>query len=359
MKEGNQPSLVIDCRMINMSGIGTYIKHIVPGVINSGLFDVTCLGKDELNKFEWFKSVKFIRLNSKILSPSEQIELFLKIPQCDIFWAPNWNIPLLPVKAKHVVVTVHDLYHMANADSVSPLIVKIANYFMNFIARKEFEVITVSDFSKSEILKLTKIKRDKVSVIHNGIDKKFSLINAKDEDLDSNYALFVGNVKPHKNLIACIKAFSLIEDKSLKLYIVGKKEGFITNDVEITAAIKSLGDRVVLTGEVSDSQLKNYYKNAKLFLFPSKYEGFGLPILEAMTYNLPIIASHNAAIPEVGGDHIIYFDPKSASDLAKKINGFINGEISCHIDQYPAQLAKFDWDKAVKKHIAIFEDVLK
>lgn len=340
-----------------MSGIGTYLKNIMPGLISSDRFSVTCLGYKELEYFDWFPKVKFIEVTSPILSLAEQMELFLKVPACDIFWSPNWNVPLLPIKAKKKLVTIHDVYHLANAGEFSLLKIALMKIYMRFISKFYSWIITVSSFSKKEIIKYTPISAGKISVIPLAVDDNYELGG---EELNTNeeYMLYVGNVKPHKNLRLCLEAFKLIENKNLKFYIVGKKDGFITKDETLKEYIDNLDSRVIFTGHISDEKLKGYYRKAKFFLFPSKYEGFGLPILEAMKFNLPIIASKSASIPEVGGDKVIYFDSSNVLDLVEKINAFLAGEIKCAVKDYSDHLKKFDWQITTFEHIKILNNLL-
>jgi glycosyltransferase involved in cell wall biosynthesis len=344
--------LVIDCRMINMSGIGTYLKNIIPDIISSGEFNVTCLGYAELKYFDWFKNVKYIHLNTPILSFAEQIELPLNIPKCDVFWSPNWNIPLFPIRAKKRIVTIHDVYHLANPLLFSCFKITLVQLYMKFIKIKYKHVITVSQFSKKEIIKYTSVPSEKITVIYLAVADDFNQF-APLKTIDEDYVLFVGNVKPHKNLKLCLEAFQLIKNKKVKFYIVGKKDGFITNDNVLMDFIKNLDERIVFTGRISDDELKNYYKHAKLFLFPSTYEGFGLPILEAMKFDLPIIASRSASIPEVAADKVIYFDSSDRNDLVAKIDAFFSGKINCLTDEYENHLKNFEWKHTVSAHIKL------
>lgn len=344
--------LVIDCRMINSSGIGTYLKNIIPGIILSNEYNITCMGYNELKDFDWFTRVKFVNLKAPILSFSEQIELPLKIPKCDIFWSPNWNIPLLPIRAKKRIVTIHDVYHLANPIHFSYFKINLVKLYMKFIKISSENVITVSKFSKEEIIKHTSIPSENITVIYLAVDdnfNEFTPLKIKDEE----YILFVGNVKPHKNLKLSLEAFKLIKNKNVKFYIVGQKEGFITNDIVLMDSMKNLSSRVVFTGHISDDELKNYYKYAKMFLFPSTYEGFGLPILEAMKFDLPIIASRSASIPEVAGDKVIYFDSSNVNDLINKIDDFFLGKLNCPINEYSDHLRNFEWKRTVFMHIRI------
>lgn len=342
--------IAIDCRMIGMSGIGTYLKNIIPGILKTKRFNVSCLGYEDLKEFDWFAEVNYIHLKAKILSFHEQIELPLKIPNCDLFWSPNWNAPIFPIRAKFRLVTIHDVYHLAHPVEFSGIKRIILKSFMNHVINISDKVITVSNFSKSEIVKLTSCPPKKVEVIplavSNDFNKKFIFKPILDK-----YILFVGNVKPHKNLYNSLIAFNKSKHKELKFYIVGQRDGFINGAGSTLNDLIKENDKVVFTGRIDDETLKNYYANASLFLFPSKYEGFGLPLLEAMRFNLPILASNAASIPEVAGDNVTFFDPNNPIQLCGKIDEFFEEDQIIIENRYKDHLSKFDWDITVNKHI--------
>lgn len=345
--------IVVDCRMINASGIGTYIRNILPGIVTSNIFFVTVMGRrNELEEFEWYPNVTFVELKSKILSMTEQFELPLKIPRCDIYWAPNINGAIFFTKAKVRVTTIHDVYHLAHRKLFSSFRLRLFELMIRAgIFHSKF-IITVSNFSKSEIIAYTGCPPHKIKVCPEAVEDTFNN-GFVPKKIKERYILFVGNVKPHKNLYLALKAFTELDYPKLKFFIVGKKEGFITGHPELFEAVEGLEDRVVFTGHVGDSELKNFYANASLFLFPSKYEGFGLPVLEAMKFNLPILAARAAAIPEVGGDVIEYFDPESLEDLKLKLKLVLSNDFKVPEERYELQLKKFSWEKAQKDHIEI------
>lgn len=167
-------NLVIDCRMINNSGIGTYVKNIVPGLINSGKFKITCLGYDELQEFSWFSSIKYISLNSKALSIGEQVEFKIKIPSCDIFWSPHFNVPFSKIKAKKRIVTIHDVYQLANSKDFSKVKTALYKLIISRAIKLSSIIITVSDFSKNEILKYTNSADNKIIPIPVSVADDFN-----------------------------------------------------------------------------------------------------------------------------------------------------------------------------------------
>jgi len=352
------PTISIDARMINDSGIGRYIEEIISHLVKEEDFKVYCLCNDRLDNFEWSKKVEFVHVRSRILSISEQLELPLKIPQTDIFWSPQYNVPLLPIRAKKRIVTIPDVYHLAHIDELSLwkiLYVKIVTKAAIYLSSS---VITISEFSKNEILKYTNIKINKIKMIYCAVDENFS-DNVSGIAIECKYILFVGNVKPHKNLENALKAYKIFSDKytNYKFIIVGKKEGFITGYNNIGELIKGIEHKVVFTGHVTDNILKQYYAGANIFFFPSRYEGFGLPLLEAMKFNIPILSSYAASLKEVGGEAILYCNPNDVNDMAQKLGEVIANRNFFSHEKYAAQLSKFSWHKAALDYIKVFRDI--
>ncbi|WP_269224330.1 glycosyltransferase family 1 protein [Flavobacterium sp. IMCC34518] len=356
--------LVIDIRLINASGIGTYLKNIVPGILD--IFDqVIVLGNTkEISRFHWNNRVEIIEFNAKIYSLKEQILYPIVVPKCDIFWAPHFNVPLLPIKAQKIVTTIHDLNHLAGVSPISMVKKKYAELLFQNAVKKANLIFTVSEFSKKELLKYTSVFPNKIKVVYCGVNKYFfqNTINDTDLKLPSNYILYVGNVKPHKNLMILLKAYCLLS-KELKskyqLVIIGKKEGFITRDKQIDNYIKShnLQHQITFTGYIDDLDLPKIYQEASLFVFPSLYEGFGLPILEALAAGTMVISSNASSLPEIGGEAVIYFDPNDHTELIQKITKYLEKgtDNSFLRSQSEIQLGKFTWEKAIENHIQGFK----
>jgi len=359
--------LVIDIRMINASGIGTYLKNILPEMIMA-FNEVIVLGnKDEITKFEWSKQVKIIEFHSKIYSLKEQILYPFIVPKCDVFWCPHFNFPILPVRAKKKLVTIHDVNHLAGVSPISKIKKKYAHLLFENAVRKVDLIFTVSEFSKKEIIKYTKAKPEKIKVVHCGVNASFfkKEKNSKNLKLPENYILYVGNVKPHKNLIVLLKAYAMFSNEfksKFKLLIVGKKQGFITQDNDIDNFIKNndLEKIVFFSGHVADSDLPIYYQKASLFVFPSLYEGFGLPILEALAAKTIVISSNASSLPEIGGNAVVYFEPENHIELSQKIeecleSSIINERLE---KERSTQLQKFTWKKSIQNHLEAFSEIL-
>jgi len=357
--------LTIDFRMHNASGIGTYIKNIVPFLINR--FDITLLGSGaEIQKYEWADEVNVIDCILKIYSIKEQLELPIKIPRCDVFWSPHYNIPLLPIRAKKRVVTTHDVFHLAFYETLSLKQKLYAKFVINQAVSRSDLILTVSQFSAEEIRKYTNTNKS-IEVVYNAIDfNKFKVIDDKSKldfvkdkyELPNEFLLFVGNVKPHKNLKNLLLA---IKDIDIELVIVGKKDGFITGDNEVSTLIKkcNLDNRVFFTGYVDDEDIPVIYNLSKLFIFPSLYEGFGIPPLEAQACGCPVVCSNSASLPEVCRDSVIYFNPFDIEDIKEKIefvmyNENLQNELR---NKGFENVKRFSWEESAKKIIEIIERI--
>ena len=353
--------LVIDFRMHKASGIGTYIKSLLPYLVEK--FEVVLLGsKTEIQNYAWSKSVKILECKSKIYSIKEQLELPLKIPKCDIFWSPHYNIPILPIRAKFRVVTIHDVFHLAFYDTLNFMQKIYAKTLFNQALSKSDIVLSDSDFSRSEILKYTKTDKN-IFIVPNAIDEgrfnRFYDSNtletvARDYGLPKDFVLFVGNVKPHKNLKNLLFA---LEKTNLNLVIVGKKDGFITGDSVISEIIrtKNLSDHIFFTGYVKDADIAAIYNLAKLFVFPSLYEGFGIPPLEAQACGCPVVCSDAASLSEVCGDSVVYFDPYSVEDMRDKIQMVLNDENLQNELRAKGfeNIKRFSWEESAQKIIIL------
>lgn len=357
--------MVIDVRMWNHSGIGTYIKSIIPRVI-SAFPDVHFYLIKDINDYlnDWIREnpqVEYINFSSSIYSVKEQLEFIKKLPKkYDLIWAPHFNIPFMP--NGKLLVTIHDVFHLANPQFVSRLQKMYANVFFNRIKGKAEKIITVSNFTKCELMKYKNIHEDKMIPVYNGVEPGWFMIPSEEKVHSKPYILYVGNVKPHKNLKSLVKAFEKIKDKiSHDLVIVGKKEGFIVGDDEVTKIATTLGDRVYFTGYIDDDMLMQYYAQADVFVFPSMYEGFGLPPLEAMAAGCPTIVSNRASIPEICKEASLYCDPLDIDKMAETILSLIaDDELKASLIVKGKEVAKqFSWEKSAEETIDVIKGVLK
>lgn len=351
--------LVIDLRMISMAGIGTYLQNILPYVVRSQQFEITCLGYQNLYDFTFLTNTKIIPMVSPVLGLKEQLELSQIIPDCDLFWAPNWNAPLLKNKAANLLTTIHDINHIVNPNQFGWTKYFLAKMMVRACIKKSNAIITVSEFSKSEIIKYFPIAKTKIHAFPLAVSNDFTDLLPMELSV-KNYLLAVGNVKPHKNLKQALQVFKQLNHPELKFVIVGKRDGFKTGyGIELNELIHQLGNKLFFTGEVNENELRNYYSHARGFVFPSLYEGFGLPLLEAMKFGLPILASNRASIPEVASPKVMLFDPLIEGDFYNKMKAFVDfNQTQSRVD-YSDHLAKFSWERTAQQHLELFAKIIK
>lgn len=344
--------VVIDARMLCMAGIGTYLQNILPFIIRDETFEVYCLVSPEDKNHPSLLGANLIECDIPIFSVKEMFQLHKSIPNTDIFWAPNWNLPLFRVKAKKILLTIHDVNQIDNPKYFSGVIPKIAKVLIGLAIKRSNRIITVSEFSKNQIIKHFRVAPNKIIWSYLAVGRDFSNLINSSFQTHVPYILYTGNLKPHKNLFGALKAFKLANIKGVQFLIIGKTDGFKSGyGNELFDLINELGERVKILGQVSDLELKQYYAKASLFFFPSFYEGFGLPILEAMKFGLPILTTKEAALPEVSGNQVFYTNPFDVAVMAEDLKRlFANGAIGKEID-YSDWLANFSWEKTAKAHV--------
>jgi glycosyltransferase involved in cell wall biosynthesis len=361
----NKKSVWVDARLLNKSGIGRYIAEMLPSIHE--VYDLTCIVSNDGIAFMESHGIKYKILNTKIYAIKEQVELPAMIESCDIFWSPHFNIPLFPIKARKRLVTIHDAYHLAFYNKLSLKERLYANLFFRMALTLSDAVITVSAFSKAELLKFMGQRfNQKINIILNGVTSFNNASIAQFEE-PKKYFLFVGNIKPHKNLKNAILAFKSFcidnPNENYRFKIVGQKSGFINADEEVETLLFNdplLRDRVDFTGFVADTDLKNIYQNAYCLIFPSLYEGFGLPPLESMLVGTPAIVSNRASMPELCGDAVLYFDPENPDSIKSKITEIVtNKSLYEKMSMLGREQAKrYTWKDAALKHLGLFNKLI-
>lgn len=353
--------------MIRHSGIGTYIRNIVPRVIDSlhsrdVIFHL--LGSRKLLEEEGLgcAGVNLIEETSGIYSLTEQVSVIRCIPKnLDLLWVPHYNIPIL-YRGK-LLVTVHDVCHLAVAEYNRRFIPRwYSRGMFKAISKNAAAVITVSQFSAHEITEYSGISPDQIVVIHNGVDDIWRTGGGNRRSGERiPYFVFVGNVKPHKNLARLISAFTrLIDILPHDLVVVGRNEGFIIGDEKSRRLAAQLQDRVRFTGYMSEPDLLDLLTHAEALIFPSLYEGFGLPVLEAMAVGCPVIAARASALPEVCGDAVLYVDPFDEQDIAGKMRQLSeNKALASDLRiRGRARAMQFSWQASAHKTVAVLERVV-
>ena len=227
-----------------------------------------------------------------------------------------------PLLVRKKIMTIHDLAFMANPDWYSRPYRTWYRMMTPLCASTSMKILTVSEFSKSEIMRRLSMDDEKIRVIYNAVSSRFHASESSrrnaGEVTGEKYILAVSSIDPRKNFSMLLKAFSLIEDKNIKLYIVGGQAHIYSTSIkELCDNIPT--DRIKWLGRITDSELKEYYMNACCFIYPSLYEGFGIPPLEAMACGTPTIVSDIPPLQEVCSNASLYICPLDTEDIARKI----------------------------------------
>lgn len=355
--------IAIDARMIQMSGIGTYIKTLM----GQGIYQVALGDGKEIAEYD--KDVEIIDYSDRIYSISEQLHFpfkALRRDKTDILHVPHYNVPLL--YHGRLAVTIHDLIHLVLPEFLPNRMAYIyAKVVIGFAVRKADVIFTVSENSKKDLMRFFKVNEDKIVVTYNAVDKKFVHKDKKTvEYLVEKYGIpagkkvimYVGNLKPHKNLSRLLKAYAGMEGREdTCLVLVGK--AFDSEDLTPEIEALGLGKEVIRTGIVVNEELVDFYNLADLFAFPSLYEGFGIPPLEAMACGTPVVCSNNSSLPEVVGDAAYTFDPYDENAICEAMTRVLkDGELSAELVAKGYERVKlFEDSTIVEKTRAAFERI--
>lgn len=291
--------------------------------------------------FELCKSLSEMGIDFTIVAPNKILEVYdisgFKIDFFGIgtshFWE-QFSLPfyfinkkkyllinlsgLGPLLLKKQIFTVHDMSYWRHPEWFSKKYYYFYKILQPFLARRALHILTISEFSKKEILDCFKISESKISVIYCAASQNNVEKGGQDESKGhSDYILAVSSIEPRKNFQRLLTAFNQI-DTNIKLLIIGESNNTF-RQIKLDTS-----DRVVFLGRVSDEELKSYYSKALLFVYPSVYEGFGLPPLEALVMGCPSVVSDIEVFHEVFGNSVGYFNPYEVDDIAKCINHVIN-----------------------------------
>ncbi|MDD3711512.1 MAG: glycosyltransferase family 1 protein [Patescibacteria group bacterium] len=356
MKKDKKKRIGIDARFYGPlgKGLGRYTQEVVDNIIRLDQFNnyVIFLREenfdeliidDKINVKKVLAEVRWYTLKEQFLMP-----YFIWKEKLDLVHFPHFNVPFfVPTK---FVITIHDLiltkFKTIRATTLHPFVYKLKNWAYRFIIKRALKnsrrIITVSNFTKNDIVDQFGINPEKISVIYEGVanlskgrDSLFvsKLDNSKilsDYNIDNPFLLYVGNAYPHKNLDFLVESFLDLynQNNNLRLVLVGKEDYFykkIKDLAQLTFSFHSPSP-VIFTGYVPDDKLEVFYQKAIAYIFPSLYEGFGLPPLEAMAKGCPVISSNYGSMPEILGDSAIYFDPKNKVDFLEKVNMMFNDQ---------------------------------
>ncbi len=276
----------------------------------------------------------------------------------DVLWVPAHVLPL--IHPRRAVVTIHDLGYLHYPEGRSSYL----RLSTAWSARAAAHLIAVSEATRSDLVRALHVPPAKIAVIHHGVDERFRLVTdpaalgaiRERYGLVGPYVLYVGTLRPRKNLVRLVEAFARLSIGEGRLWLVlaGRKGGLTD---ETLAAVKRLGltDRVLFTGYVPDEDAPLLMAGARLFVLPSLYEGFGLPVLEAMACGVPVVCANVASLPEVAGDAALLVDPTDVAALAEAMRQALT-DTDLRRDLIARgfrQAARFSWDRCAAETLAV------
>lgn len=269
-------------------------------------------------------------------------------------------VPFYNLRSVYFINYIHDFLFL-DYPQYFTLTERIVYSFIKSSVKRSNHIVTISNSEQKRIIKHTNISSDSISFVYHGVDELFyerSEINklkilAKYRLLP-NFILYVGRINVRKNIQTLLESFSLINDKKTTLVIVGKEENNEINFGEIITKM-NIKNRVFVIGHIPDVDLVEIFSAAKIFVFPSFAEGFGLPPLEAMKSGVPSIVSKINSLVEICGDSVLYFNPNSVSELTYKINILLENHSLCeNLKQQGLKRAQnFVWQNSAKELLKI------
>ena len=294
------------------------------------------------------------------------LPLYVRRASLDIFHGTNYEVPLW--NRERNIVTVHDLSVFTHADKHEDTVAGRAQRRLPIMLRAATRIITPTDAVKREVTDRFRIDSSRIAVTPEAPRESFQPMHFENTaavrqrfGIENDFILFVGTIEPRKNLLALVRAFDSVlrETRHRPQLVIAGGAGWLTDELDRFVAAANFGNRLRMTGYLNDDDLRALYSSCKLFVYPSVYEGFGLPPLEAMACGAPVIASRIPALEETLKDNARLVDPLDERQLAKAIIELLEGntERETLAKKGHAHAATFSWEQTAKLTLEIYEDV--
>lgn len=379
MKTNKKKRIAIDARFASDgSGLGRYARKMLEFVLKYGdEFDFTVIvneGEESCVDFG-YGNYQVIGLPYKHYSFGEQIGYwwFLTRQRFDLVHFTNFNHPIL-YRGKFIV-TIHDLTLMFFPGRVRR--VWLGSWFVQWAYRMTMKsaannsagVVAITEYTKKDIIKYLGGNESKIKVVYEAADEKIKRVNdvdfknkvKKKYGINRPFYFFLSNLRVHKNIERMIQAFEKIRDEGIdvQFVIVGKEDPRYPEAIEAVNRSRYRKD-IVRPGFVADSEVAVFYTDALAFVYPTLYEGFGLPGLEAMSCDLPVIASEASCLPEVLGDGVLYFDPYNVAEMAAAMKRiYLEPNLRKKlIEAGRKQFSKYSWEKMGAEIVDLYREIV-
>lgn len=357
--------IIVDARPLgkNPTGIGRYTEEILLHLqdqIDCNLFSdkaiITRLKKVKICSSPQMRTLKCLRKSviwQQLLLPS-----ILQKTKWDLFWSPRHHLPLLGCKKTPMILTIHDLVYRKY-----PHTMKRSNWILEKLllaasVKRANHIITISEATKQDLISELKTPEDKITVIHSGYfqPETHTEIDLKTLNINKPYILFIGTLEPRKNIERLLEAYLQLPKDLQNTYQLILAGGKGWKSETLFSKISANSDKIRYLGYVNDAEILTLLKHATCFAFPSLYEGFGLPILEAMSAGCPVLTSSDPACVEVSSNAALHVDAFSTASLADGLQTLLtNADLRQRlIKQGFENIKRFSWETAAQKHLEVF-----
>ena len=372
--------VVLDARYIagRQSGVGTYVQRLIGGLATIDARNhYTCivaadgpgLPVSQKNVTAWTTRVSFEDHLRGDLWLLVHLPLRLRKVGTDIYHGPAVFLPHVKLGYR-TVVTIHDLVSFLFPETVPRKYSLYMRLMTRLATRSADRIIAVSEATKADLVRMLRVPAGKIVVIHEAVGPEFArplapgaaAAVARRYGLRTPYCLFVGNLEPRKNLPRLIEAFAEVRRRLAgsvrppQLVLAGTR-AWLHDGIFQAVETHGLGGDVVFMDYVPIADLPALYAGATCFVFPSLYEGFGLPVLEAMAAGAPVVAARAGSIPEVAGDAALLVDAAGAGELATALETLLTDPALRErlVARGRARAAQFDWETVARQTLAVYE----
>lgn len=371
---GGRAAVQLDVRIVRdpATGVGRYLVRLLDEIGGLAPADLTVTAVGRLDQTSLSAAVPMWRLagragRSTPLGLVQQLVLrqALRHQPCDLYHYPNLDVP--PVASRKVVATCYDLEPLRHPELFSRKIVLFYRLLARRLRRVD-RVITISESTARDVHEFLGIPRERITPVHLGVDPRFSPASVAERrrvidryGLPPRFVLYVGNTMPHKNVGRLVEALSQVRRSHPDVALVlGGAPDKHRVAVEETVSRFGLSTAVRFIGKVPEDDLPGVLSSATVFAFPSLYEGFGLPVLEAMACGTPVVTSNRSSLPEVVGDAALMVEPTDIEALTTALCAVIDD--ASHAASLGARgvarAAQFTWRRCAEAHLQVYREVL-
>lgn len=375
--------LLLDARRINskfLGGVGIYANQLIHYFTkNKNEYFLLVLENEKLPEFYTRNPLitlipfgkTYANCKERFILEKNKLPSIIEKIKPDVFHALDNTGVVQKISAKNIV-TIHDLIPLVLGEYMNSIDQKEYSTAIKATAKNADVIISISEFTKKEIVKRLNIPAKKIKIIYNGYDlgKILSVSDFKHLcsrfKISKNYIIYVGGLGPRKNITRLIKSFAIVKQKikqNIQLILTGKIKKNIKKEIaeyKKTIKLLNLDKDVIFTDYLSQSELDSLRKNAAIAVYPSLYEGFGLPVIEAMALKTPVVASNVSSIPEIADDAAILVKPKSIKEIAAAIIKLLtDANLRQQLTKKGLKnIKRFSWEKTARETWKLYKSLL-